>query len=355
MKIAMVADGGRSAGMGHVFQSLSLARALGSSAHIQYFTQSDAAVMAIIQEGGYPVLRVQDDAQLLASLQRERPDVVILDKLDVNEQLAAAIRGTTDARLAIFTNLSGASRYAHVVVLPRAPSLKSEPSRRFENLAYRDGRTGSCFFYGPQFWVLRPEFHAYRLLAKPPPREVRHIAVAFGGSDPTDLTCRVLGELLGAPMFSRVDVILGSHYGGLPRIEALLKERAPAGPMVQLHRNARNVGELLYGADLAITAAGMTMFEALCVGTPVIVIPQDDLQRETYAGWIRFLEPEDIAALPSRICAREFTDPREPAIARMRIGEGVATLTECILGNSFPPVAPEPEQEQEMSHARECS
>ena len=61
------------------------------------------------------------------------------------------------------------------------------------------------------------------------------------------------------------------------------------------------MAELMYKADLAITAAGMTMFEALCVGTPVIAIPQDQLQKDTYQGVVRMLEIDCLSKLEKMI------------------------------------------------------
>ena len=87
----------------------------------------------------------------------------------------------------------------------------------------------------------------------------------------------------------------------------------------------------MYEADLAITAAGMSMFEALCVGTPVIVIPQDQLQRDTYQGVMQLLEVSEIARLPDMIESLDFTRPSDEMIAKMEIGDGVASLVDAIL------------------------
>jgi spore coat polysaccharide biosynthesis predicted glycosyltransferase SpsG len=51
---------------------------------------------------------------------------------------------------------------------------------------------------------------------------------------------------------------------------------------VNAYNNAETVAELMYSADLVIASPGLSTFEALCVGIPVIVMPHDDLQKEIY-------------------------------------------------------------------------
>ena len=92
-----------------------------------------------------------------------------------------------------------------------------------------------------------------------------------------------------------------------------------------------NVAELMHAADLAITAAGMSMFEALCVGTPVIVIPLDELQRDTYRGVMRLLEVDELGQLADIIARGDFSTPADPIVAVMEIGDGLDELIASIL------------------------
>jgi spore coat polysaccharide biosynthesis predicted glycosyltransferase SpsG len=331
MRIIVVTDGGVQMGMGHVHQSLTLSRELRSQADVRFLTKSDHLVVRAIAEAGFRVKAAADDEQIFALIGSEEPDGVLFDKIDVSVSLALRIRTSLRARLVIFTNLTAANDHAHMVVLPRAANLKVGPASRFENVAYRDLASGTFYFYGPAYWVLKKEFHEYRSLMKAPPGKIRRILLAFGGSDPSDLTARVLKELLGCEQPYAIDVVVGSHYAEIESLKQILQSHRVTGRSVRVHRNVSNVGELMYQADLAITAAGMTMFEALCVRTPVIVIPQDELQWETYDGVMRMLPRDQIGQLAELIQERDFSDPCDPFIESMRIGEGLRVLTDCIL------------------------
>lgn len=330
-RICVITDGGQQMGMGHVQQSTTLAKALRGTANVFFVTKSDEQVVATIREAGFEVSAFTDDVQIFAFLRAAPPDVVLFDKIDVGVDLARQIRADLPSRLVIFTNLTAANAYAHMVVLQRAAELGTDPERRFRNEAFTDSSSGTRYFYGPRYWVLRPEFHAYRQFGKTPRRPPQRILLAFGGSDPTNLTSAVLDRLLGGETRYTIDAILGRHFPHQNAVERVLERHPERRQAVTLHRNVSNVAELMHAADLAITAAGMSMFEALCVGTPVIVIPQDALQRNTYQGVIRLLEIDDLMKLCDIIERSDFTNPDDAPIAAMTIGEGLNQLIDSII------------------------
>lgn len=330
-RICVITDGGQRMGMGHVQQSMTLAKALRGAAEVSFLTKSDEQVVAAIREAGFEVSSFADDAQILAFLEAAPPDVVLFDKIDVGVDLARQIRTGLPSRLVIFTNLTAANAQAHMVVLQRAADLATDPARRFRNEAFTDPASGARYFYGPRYWVLRPEFHVYRQRGKAPRRPPQRILLAFGGSDPTNLTSAVLDTLLGGEAPCVIDVILGRHFAHQDALERVLARHPARRQAVTLHRNVSNVAELMYAADLAITAAGMSMFEALCVGTPVIVIPQDDLQRDTYRGVMRLLEVDELGQLADIIARGDFSTPADPIVAAMEIGDGLDELIASIL------------------------
>lgn len=330
-RICVITDGGQQMGMGHVQQSTTLAKALRGTADVFFVTKSDEQVVATIREAGFEVSAFTDDVQIFAFLRAAPPDVVLFDKIDVGVDLARQIRADLPSRLVIFTNLTAANAYAHMVVLQRAAELGTDPERRFRNEAFTDSSSGTRYFYGPRYWVLRPEFHAYRQFGKTPRRPPQRILLAFGGSDPTNLTSAVLDRLLGGETRYTIDAILGRHFPHQNAVERVLERHPERRQAVTLHRNVSNVAELMHAADLAITAAGMSMFEALCVGTPVIVIPQDALQRNTYQDVIRLLEIDDLMKLCDIIERSDFTNPDDAPIAAMTIGQGLNQLIASII------------------------
>lgn len=330
LTICFVVDGGVQIGMGHIQQSITLANRL-QVATTFFITKSDEMVLRFIREAGFNAARFQDDIEIFECLKSLNPDIIIFDKIDVDEKLAKKIRAELVSRLIIFTNLTGANQHAHIAVLPRSENLYVDPISRFKNISYINQITLTHYFFGPKYWILRPEFFEYKKLKKITPKTIEHILVAFGGSDPTNLTCQVLERLLNMNFLYKIDIVLGQKFCFHNEVSTILNKFIDKKENISLHSNIKNMAELLYGANLVITAAGMTMFEALCVGTSVIVIPQDQLQKDTYQGVVRMLEIDCLGDLERMIGDLDFSYSDDPGIMEMNIGEGLQELVDVIL------------------------
>jgi spore coat polysaccharide biosynthesis predicted glycosyltransferase SpsG len=323
LKICFITDGGRALGLGHVQQSVTFAQSLAHDASICFLTKSDETVVAKIVESGFEVTPHKSDEEIFQHLKAMAPQIIIFDKLDVSEELARDISQTLSARLVIFTNLTAANRYADIAVTADIGSC-------FENVRYLDGETNTLYFYGPRYWVLRPEFYEYHRLGKGRVIIPERILLMFGGSDPANLTSATLEQLLLLDRVFQIDIVLGAHYCNDEDLSKALSQVAEQG-RVTVYRDIRNVAELMYGADLVIASPGLSAFEALRVGTPVIVVPHDALQRDTYRGFMRMLERDDLCKLGGMIEEADYTYPDDEKIARMEIGEGVEELKDTIM------------------------
>jgi spore coat polysaccharide biosynthesis predicted glycosyltransferase SpsG len=310
--------------MGHVQQSTTLAQELAPHAKVTFPTRSDETIAAKIRERGFPVTRLASDVAILERLRRLNPDTVIFDKIDVAEYLAREIRNTLAARLVIFTNLTAANRHAHVAVT-------ADIGSRFENIRFVDSDTGTLYLYGPRYWVLRPAFYQCWKRGKPRATRTCRIMIIRGGSDPGNLTTAVLDQLLKADRSWRVEVVVGAHYHHDADLLETLHRHERRRCLVTQHRDIGAVAELMYACDLVIASPGLSAFEALRVGTPIIVVPHNDLQRDTYVGFMSMLERHELEKLPGMIDAAQFTSSDEEKIARMQIGEGVADLIELVM------------------------
>ncbi len=317
--------------MGHVQQSLTLAKELLEYANISFVTKSNEIVLTVIRQSGFEAISLENDVNIFEFLKILNPSIIIFDKIDVGKELAKKIRADLVSRLVIFTNLTDANQYAHIAVLPRSEDLRVDPVTRFKNTIYTNKSTKTKFFIGPKYWILRREFFEYKKLQKSTPEIIHNILLSFGGSDPTNLTCQVLEKLLEVYGTYHIDVVLGQQFCFYNEVETILDIHGDKRINVSLHSNVTNMAELMYVSDLAITAGGMTMFEALCVGTPVIVIPQDKLQRETYQGVVRMLEIDEIGNLEKMIINADFTHSNDSNIIGMNIGLGLPELVDAIL------------------------
>lgn len=102
------------------------------------------------------------------------------------------------------------------------------------------------------------------------------VFVFFGGTDPDNLTGRVL-TALSAPVFSKlfVDIVVGANNPHRKHLEAQVRSRSNT----VLHLPRPHLADLMAAANLAIGAGGTTTWERCCLGLPSLVVSIAENQR----------------------------------------------------------------------------
>jgi spore coat polysaccharide biosynthesis predicted glycosyltransferase SpsG len=328
MKIAIITDGNNTLGMGHVYQSVTLAGELAknmdSQSTIFFITKSEQTVINHLSETGLAVRQYPDDNAILDALVTEAPDRIIFDKLDVSPLLARQIKEVIGCKLIIFTNLTTANQYADVTVL-------ADIGSNFENICEKDATSGAIRYYGPRYWMLRPEFFSYAEIAKKRLSLARKVMLIFGGADQSNFTSVVLNELLRmAPAFE-ILVVVGAAFEYHEELKSVVDQNRTSQSTYRIVHNLKNVAEEMYRADLVLASPGLSFFEALAVGTPVVGFHQNELQRDIYRGYLTTRDKSEVSELPSIIESMSFIYPDDPFIASMEIGKGRDELIHTIL------------------------
>jgi UDP-2,4-diacetamido-2,4,6-trideoxy-beta-L-altropyranose hydrolase len=324
MKIVFYVKGGLRIGMGHVSRSIALADAIGDRAHIIFVTNRDKVVINYVKTFGYEVSPYRSNDKLVEHLKKLTPDILIIDKMEVEEGFAKSLKETINSKVVIIGNLSSANKYANVVV--NSTSGGPSPNRK-----YTDNSTGTLFFTGPRYCILRKEFLEYKKLYKKKPPKIERIVLIFGGSDPSNLSSLVLDELLRSNKQYTIDVILGIKFKYFKEFYQVLESYPDKIKRVQVFRNINNVGELMYKADLVFCCFGATILESLCVGTPIISINQNSLQRMWSEGFLPTMDKSQINLIGDMINSGNYVNPDSELIINMEIGEGKDELIAAII------------------------
>ncbi len=248
-------------------------------------------------------------------MKNENPDRIIFDKLDVSPNLASRIKDNIECKLVIFTNLTSANKYADIIVFARI-------GNNFKEKRILHNQATQVEFVGPKFWILRPEFYALKKLNKIVKNDIINIMLMFGGADPKNLSSLVLNEILLIDEKFNIQLILGSSFVHKKELEDILHDNRNSRSDVHILENIANIGEIMYESDLVITSPGLSFFESLVVGTPVIVFHQNIGHIEEFGQIIPTLDIEDIHKLPLLIKNKAFLFPNDPIISTMEIGEG---------------------------------
>lgn len=170
----------------------------------------------------------------------------------------------------------------------------TERADLYAGVSVRAGR----FLLGPRYALISPDYRDVRW-EWAEHRELKRVLVSFGGVDRRGRTQKTLAHLDRCDTTLEVDVVAGPYY---PFEEELKKYRGPH--RLAVHRRVPSLAPLMAQADLMISATGVTVLQACCMGVPLIVIQTQDNQRELY----RTMESEGVAS-----CARAEASVDLPA------------------------------------------
>ncbi len=139
---------------------------------------------------------------------------------------------------------------------------------------YPNREASTRLLLGPEFAMLRREFVAWRNWKRETPIVGRKVLLTMGGSDPDNITARVL-RVMSTDLGVETKVVAGYNNPHLPG----LRELSEHCGRVQLVANVTNMPELMAWADLAISGAGGTSYELCYMGMPSLLFVVAENQR----------------------------------------------------------------------------
>ena len=248
-------------GLGHVARCLALAEAMRDrhDADTFFFTPNQVGPRAMLDRHGFNHSTFLDEESLtrdvtfLSSLSRHGgPTVCVLDADTPVDTLATRLRAD-----------------GHLVVVIDQPDCRSGdlgvvPAFGWEPPAGRDDLVG-----GVGYLLIREDILSARAAAPADDDPLPRVVVCFGGSDPNELTARVAAALHDVAVDLRVQLVLAPSAPHA-RIKAqVLSRRYPEQRIIA---TGDPLEPIVAGAALLITAMGVSVGEALALGTPVAIL-----------------------------------------------------------------------------------
>ena len=324
MRIAFVTEGGKDFGMGHVFRTLTLANDLGRGIEVQFFSKSGEVTANKITANGFEVDTYASSEDLVQKLFDFKPDSVVFDYLDVDPSIADEIRNSLHTRIIIFDNETQANTHADTVI-------NALITKDFTNRKFLDEENQTVFMLGPRYLILNKLFQESENDVFRDPSQAKTLLLAFGGSDPsnktTDSLDRILRYISERESSIEIHIVLGSHFEYEEELKLILAKNESKSK-IEIHRNLPNLYEHIRKADLVITSPGLTMFESLILGTHVIVMYQNDLQKRVYNDLFKKIGSNpDFFGLSS---SGYYLNPNHDSIRNMQIGKGRDEVIEAI-------------------------
>lgn len=256
--IAFITGASYGLGFGHLRRCLTLSDALGrrqiaASFALHEVDDSVASWMADRETAFVPV-SIRDASDTLRFCRDKNANVVVVDSYEARAPFLSALLHA-GCRVLVVDDLADRS-------LPATWATSSAVAP--DSTIYVE-RTDAELLLGPAYAILRPEFAA--LAKKDHPLEVRRVLVTMGGSDAANCTPGVLRALNAIGADLEVSVVLGPLVRCVDECDSLILQ---SHHRVEILRSVTDMASLMRWADLAVSAAGQTLFELAAAGCPCV-------------------------------------------------------------------------------------
>ncbi len=333
MKIAIRADGGANIGMGHVIRTIALAKEIAKSSDVFYICKVNNCIsneysvgIDKIRAEGFHVITISEH-NLINEIISIEADCLITDSYDVDENY--------------FNKTAEYFKYTGYIddLCLHDYNVNFIINQNINALDLDYNYNTTCkFFLGSKYIMLRDEFRNTK--PKHISEKVEDIMITAGGADSLCFTQTILNCVKETDY--NFHVAIGSSF----EKEYIQKILSHESDNVHFYFNA-NMYELMNRCDLAISAAGSTLYELAACGTPTLGIVLADNQLGiaekmhemgiiNYLGWYHRIDNKrlinKIDELSKNIEAR-----REISLKAQKLidGKGVEEIAKYInsLGN----------------------
>ena len=252
-KIVFRADGGKEIGFGHIMRCSRLAELLDErDIKCIFVTCGKKDAEDYLKRMGFEVHSVIKK-KVLREILGLAPDMVINDIRETDFEYMKAL-GAAGIKSVNFDDAGEGSALADAAI-----DANIKP----------DGSEDDSQYFGANYVALDPQFRHYHGLEKVIAEHARKILILMGGSDPGELTHKVLGALSPVTVRYEITVVVGpGNKSFFDKYDGYNSEG------VRVLQDVSCLGRLMHEADIGISSGGLTMYEMAATGTPNIVLCQ---------------------------------------------------------------------------------
>lgn len=268
------ADGNANIGAGHIMRCMSIANAARKLDVDVCFVTADESFLAVLRNSGFNVHILNSDYErmeneldkLLPLLCEEKPNSIILDSYFVTAKYMETIKQYS--QLIYIDDVMSFPYPADVLINYNIYASKTQ----YANLYL--GRKMPKMLLGSRYVPLREEFQRGKVIEIK--NDVRSILFSAGGADPERIALRFVKNIIYNEKFNDTvfHVVLGSFEPDKDEIEEISR----FNNNIVTHTNVSRMADLMLQCDLAVSAAGSTLYELCACGVPTITYVLADNQ-----------------------------------------------------------------------------
>lgn len=296
-KVAIRADGGRGIGLGYIMRTIPVAEALRErGCEVVYVSANDLPESVVERYGfrcrslGCKVGDTDTDARLMGDLvSKEGIAFVFVDSFFANNAYFESL-----SRFCLVGTFGYGERFSRGLSLIVSYLACTDYGWYKREFADRSTRV----LLGSSYVPVRREFSSLR--DRDHDGVTKGILLTVGGSDELGITGALLGKLIESPLIREFDIHV--VMGAASDCGLVFGEAYGSNPRVVLHENVDRMSEVFALCDIAVTAAGYTVFELAVSHIPMVAFAVSDDQAENgevpgVMRWMGDIRSEDRSAL----------------------------------------------------------
>jgi len=254
-KVFILTEGGKNIGFGHITRCISLYQAFEERGIIpKFIVNGDDSVIDLFADKNYEIFDWIDEKERLLEL-IQNVDIAIIDSyladIDIYETISER------AKIPVYLDDNRRLDYPKGVVVNGAIYA--------EELNY-PVKKGVTYLLGSKYMPLRKEF--WNVPEKEIKENIESVMITFGGDDMRNMTQKVLRLLQNNFPELIKNVVIGKGFKNIREIESLKDNNTN----LIYYPDAEEMKNIMLESDIAISAAGQTLYELASVGTPTIAL-----------------------------------------------------------------------------------
>ena len=260
-------DGNGTIGLGHIMRCLSIADAIKRLVEDVVFAVADESCSRLLQQRGfaYTVLHTDYDDmdgeadRLLCLIEEQKPSVLIVDSYYVTAEYLQRLK---EAVKVIYIDDQLSFPYPADVVINYNIFAKAE-----DYLELYGGEGCPRLVIGPEYAPLREEFS--RVEPHDQPAFASKVLVSTGGADAQHIALKMIRYLTEyADMFK--DHTFSFIIGGANRDIDAIRDLCQEQTHFKLLCDVREMSRIMLDNDIAVSAAGSTLYELCACAIPTV-------------------------------------------------------------------------------------
>lgn len=262
------ADGNKVLGMGHLMRCFVIAGEWERQGGICRFLVADEDSKKIVGEHGFDSVVLYSDwrnldkeiEKITAWIQEQGTRLILLDSYYFTQKYIKELK-----RHCAVAYMGDKADAAYPVDLLINYNIYAGEMGYESIYSHTDTR----LLLGTQYFPLRKEFKGEGIVHR---AEAEKVFLTTGGTDPLGILEETAKRLLESGFL--VEAVAGRFH---PRLEEL-KKLQQENPAFRLYVNVKNMAERIGGCDIAVSAAGITLYELSAMGIPTVTFSFVDNQ-----------------------------------------------------------------------------